>query len=148
MAAGWRESAGSWTTRGAPRVSVADGILVEPIMQAPAQRRGHTSDLISLVILAGFWGSSFLFMRVATPEFGPVPLIAVRVMIAAIVLVPLLAARGGMGELRGNVRPLVFVGVVSAALPFSLLAFATLHLTAGFTSILNSTAPFFAAIVA
>jgi drug/metabolite transporter (DMT)-like permease len=33
-------------------------------------------------------------------------------------------------------------------LPFSFLAFATLSLTAGFTSILNATAPFFAAIVA
>jgi drug/metabolite transporter (DMT)-like permease len=129
-------------------VSVADDVLAGSTVQSPAPRRVHTSDVISLVILAGFWGSSFLFMRVATPEFGPVPLIAVRVFIAAVFLVPLLAARGGMAELRGNVWPLTFVGVVSAALPFSFLAFATLHLTAGFTSILNATAPFFAAIVA
>lgn len=133
-------------------MSVGDGLAAEfmPVADVvpPSQRRVHLSDIISLVVLAGFWGASFLFMRVATPEFGPVPLIAVRVAIAALLLLPLLAARGGMSELRGNVGPLVFVGVVSAALPFTLLAYATLHLTAGFTSILNSTAPFFAAIVA
>jgi drug/metabolite transporter (DMT)-like permease len=133
-------------------VSVSDSLSAElaPMVDVvpPALRRIHLSDLISLVVLAGFWGASFLFMRVATPQFGPVPLIAVRVVIAALFLAPLLAARGGLRELRGNVWPLVFVGVVSAALPFSLLAFATLHLTAGFASILNSTAPFFAAIVA
>jgi drug/metabolite transporter (DMT)-like permease len=115
---------------------------------APALRRVHLSDVISLVVLAGFWGGSFLFMRVATPEFGPVPLIAVRVAIAALVLTPVLAARGGLRELRPNALPLVVIGVISAALPFSFLAFATLSLTAGFTSILNATAPFFAAIVA
>lgn len=114
----------------------------------PAFRRVHVSDVISLAVLAGFWGGSFLFMRVATPEFGPVPLIAVRVAIAALVLTPMLAARGGLRELRGNALPLLVIGVISAALPFSFLAFATLSLTAGFTSILNATAPFFAAIVA
>ena len=127
----------------APALAAAAAVAPEP-----ALRRVHLSDVISLAVLAGFWGGSFLFMRVATPEFGPIPLIAVRVTIAALVLIPLLAARGGLPELRSNVRPLVIIGVISAALPFSLLAFATLSLTAGFTSILNATAPFFAAIVA
>src|SRR5881394_1233913 len=91
--------------------------LVAPV--APASRRVHLSDVISLAVLAGFWGGSFLFMLVATPEFGPVPLIAVRVTIAALILIPLLAARGGLRELRGNAWPLLVIGVISAALPFS-----------------------------
>ena len=131
--------------------SVSMGREVAPPLVAhvaPASGRVHISDVISLAVLAGFWGSSFLFMRVATPEFGPIPLIAVRVTIAALLLIPLLAARGGLRELRPNAWPLLVIGVISAALPFSFLAFATLSLTAGFTSILNATAPFFAAIVA
>lgn len=40
-------------------------------------------DLIELMLLAALWGASFLFMRVAAPEFGPIALIAVRVTIAA-----------------------------------------------------------------
>src|SRR4051794_32537103 len=117
--------------RGALRVSVSDSVsmgqeIATAVPVAPALRRVHLSDVISLVVLAGFWGGSFLFMRVATPEFGPVPLIAVRVAIAALVLLPLLAARGGLRELRPNAWPLLVIGVVSAALPFSFLAFATL----------------------
>ena len=44
--------------------------------------------------------------------------------------------------------PLAFVGVINSAIPFSLFAFATLYLSAGFTSILNATVPFWAALVA
>ena len=36
-------------------------------------------DIADLILLGALWGASFLFMRVAAPEFGPIPLIAVRV---------------------------------------------------------------------
>jgi hypothetical protein len=32
--------------------------------------------VVEFVLLAALWGGSFLFMRVAAPEFGPVWLIA------------------------------------------------------------------------
>ena len=47
-------------------------------------------DLIDLLLLAAAWGGSFLFMRIAVPEFGPMPMVEMRVAIAALVLVPLL----------------------------------------------------------
>ena len=40
-------------------------------------------DTLDLLLLAAIWGASFLFMRIAAPEFGPVPLIATRVAVAA-----------------------------------------------------------------
>ncbi|MEJ0003909.1 MAG: hypothetical protein WDN30_10565 [Pararobbsia sp.] len=43
---------------------------------------------VELFILAALWGGSFLFMRIAAPEFGPVAMIALRVGIAALVLSP------------------------------------------------------------
>lgn len=105
-------------------------------------------DLLELVALAALWGGSFLFMRIATPEFGPVPLIAVRVAIAAAVLVPILAVFGRPAELAADIGPLVVLGITNSALPFCLLAWATLSLTAGFAAVLNATAPLWAAIVA
>ena len=36
-------------------------------------------DLADLLLLAALWGGSFLFMRVAAPHFGALPLAAVRV---------------------------------------------------------------------
>ena len=50
-------------------------------------------NVIELVILAALWGASFLFMRIAVPEFGAVALIEARVLIAGLVLLPFWWAR-------------------------------------------------------
>lgn len=105
-------------------------------------------DLVELLVLAALWGASFLFMRVAAPELGPVPLMALRVGIAAALLAPLLALRGGAGALRGRVLHVVVLGAINSALPFSLLAYATLSVTAGLASILNATSPLWGGLVA
>jgi drug/metabolite transporter (DMT)-like permease len=105
-------------------------------------------DLLDLLLLGAIWGSSFLFMRVAAPEFGPVPLIAVRVVVAAVFLSIVLARGSGFSDLKDRLIPLGVVGAVNSAVPFSLFAFATLSLTAGFAAVLNATAPLFGALVA
>src|SRR5262245_44544397 len=105
-------------------------------------------DLLDLVLLAALWGGSFLFVRAAVPAFGPFALIELRVGIAALALLPLLAMRGSAGDLRRNAAPIAVVGVLNSALPFTLLAFASLTMTAGFAAILNATAPLFGALVA
>jgi drug/metabolite transporter (DMT)-like permease len=110
--------------------------------------RMRPRDLLDLCVLALLWGSAYLFIRAAVPEFGPVPLIALRLGISALVLLPLLLARGGLKALRGGSRALLLQGTLFSALPFVLLAWASLSMTAGLTAILNATAPLFAALVA
>ncbi|WP_439891935.1 DMT family transporter [Ralstonia sp. 25C] len=105
------------------------------------------SDVVELLTLAALWGGSFLFMRVAAPQFGPVALIALRVGIASCFLVPVLAWRGGLGALRTHWPHLLAVGLLNSAIPFCLFAYAELTLTAGFTSVLNAATPLFTAIV-
>lgn len=107
-----------------------------------------TRDLIDLLVLGAIWGASFLFMRVAAPEFGAVPLIAARVGIAALFLIAVLARRGGLAHLSPNAARLTFLGAINSAIPFSLFAYAVLSVTAGFAAVLNSTAPLFGALVA
>ncbi len=102
----------------------------------------------ALILLAALWGGSFLFMRIAAPQLGPVWLIELRVLIAGLVLLPLVLRREQLALLREHRWPLLQVGFLNAALPFTLLAFATLELTAGLTSILNATVPIFAALFA
>ncbi len=94
------------------------------------------------------WSPGILFMRIAAPVFGPVALIELRVAIAALFLLPMLAWRGGLAQLRPHAWPIFFVGAINSALPFCLLAYATLSVTAGFAAIINSTVPLFAALVA
>lgn len=104
-------------------------------------------DLVDLVSLGAVWGASFLFMRVAAPEFGVIALIAMRVLIALLFLLPFFFAHAGLDELRANWKPIAVAGALSSALPFCLLAFATLHLTGGLVSIVNATTPMFGALI-
>lgn len=97
-------------------------------------------DIGELLLLGLLWGASFLFMRVAAPEFGPVPLVALRVGVAALLLAPLLRGVWRQPEARHWRRPVVLVGFGSAALPFCLFAYAALSLAAGFSAVLNATA--------
>ena len=105
-------------------------------------------QIVELLTLAAIWGGSFLFMRIAAPELGPVWLIEVRVLLAGLVLLPLLMKQGLWQQLCRRWRPLLVVGLLNSALPFCLLAFASLTLPAGMTAILNGTAPFFGVVVA
>ncbi|MCB1801404.1 MAG: DMT family transporter [Gammaproteobacteria bacterium] len=101
----------------------------------------------ALFLLAALWGGSFLFMRIAAPVLGPVGLIEVRVLLAGLALLPLVMRRGQLAQLRDNWRLLLWVGLLNAALPFTLLAYSSLYLTAGTTSILNATVPIFGALI-
>ena len=46
-----------------------------------------------ITVLGAIWGASFLFMRVAAPEFGAVALVELRLAFGAAVLLPFLGAR-------------------------------------------------------
>ncbi|MFN3860042.1 MAG: DMT family transporter [Roseateles sp.] len=105
-------------------------------------------DLGELVLLAALWGASFLFMRLGAHEFGPVALAFVRVALASLLLIPLLALRGGLGALRTHWRGLLLVGALNSAIPFALFSFAALSITAGLSSIVNATTPLWTAVVA
>lgn len=105
-------------------------------------------DLADLILLAALWGASFLFMRIAVPAFGAFALAEVRVAIAALLLLPLLALRADFSELRSQPGRFVLLGAVNTAIPFALFAYAVLSITAGLASILNATASLFAALVA
>ncbi|MGF1481312.1 MAG: DMT family transporter [Cyanophyceae cyanobacterium] len=106
------------------------------------------SDIAELLLLAALWGGSFLLMRIAAPVLGPVWLIEFRVLLAGLVLLPILVRAQLLPEVRRHLAPLVVVGWINSAIPFLLFAFASVFLPAGFTAILNATAPLFGTVVA
>jgi drug/metabolite transporter (DMT)-like permease len=101
-----------------------------------------------LLLLAALWGGSFVFMRVAVPALGPVPLAYVRVSLAAIALLALAFAQRRVPPFRTRWREFAVVGVVNSALPFSLFCYAEQYINASTGALLNATSPFFAAIAA
>ncbi len=102
---------------------------------------------LELLFLAAIWGASFLFLRLAVPDFGPVPLIALRVGVASLVLLPILRTTAARSEFRRHLWPLLVVGITNSALPFTLFAAAALQLGAGFEAIINATTPLWAAVL-
>ncbi|WP_259363275.1 DMT family transporter [Colwellia sp. MB3u-4] len=108
----------------------------------------HHKASIELLLLAAIWGASFMFMRVGSPEFGPIVFATLRAGIAAIFLIICLVLFKETKALKGRWRDIFVVGALNTAIPFTLFSFATLTLTAGTASVLNATAPMFSAIVA
>ena len=101
-----------------------------------------------LVALAALWGGSFVFMRVAVPAMGPVPLAFTRVTLAAAALLAIAAAQRRMPDFRARWREFAVVGIVNSALPFVLFCYAEQYVTASAAAILNATSPFFGAVAA
>jgi drug/metabolite transporter (DMT)-like permease len=98
--------------------------------------------------LAAIWGSSFLFTRVAAAEFGVFPTAAMRVGLAAVVMLPFLLRSAHWGAFKQHAKPILFVGLLNSGIPFALYAYAVLSITTGLSAILNATVPLFGAVVA
>lgn len=105
-------------------------------------------DLRDLFLLAAIWGGSFLFTLQAVPDFGPFPLTAVRVGFSALALMSYITVTGRLPSFLANWKPIFALGILNAAVPFSLYAFAALRLESGLLAVLNAMAPLFGALVA
>ncbi|OZI41818.1 DMT family transporter [Bordetella genomosp. 4] len=104
-------------------------------------------DLLDLLLLAAVWGGSFLFMRLAVPEFGPGPLMELRVGLAALTLLPLAALRGKLPLIAQRWKAILVVGALNSAIPFLLYAYAAQSLGAGFMSVANAVTPVWGAVI-
>jgi drug/metabolite transporter (DMT)-like permease len=106
-----------------------------------------TRDFLILLALSSLWGGSFLFMRIAAPELGPLLLIELRVGIAALALLLYTTLTQNIPALGKNWKHFLVVGVINSAIPFVLIATATLHITAGLAATVNATTPLFGALI-
>lgn len=106
------------------------------------------ASIVRLVALGAIWGSSFLFMRIAAPAFGPAALIGVRLGLAALFLACVAMATRRALPFGVNWRHYFFIGAANSAAPFLLFAYAAQTLPASLLSLFNSLAPICGAVVA
>lgn len=104
-------------------------------------------DLRNLFLLAAIWGSSFLFMHLAVSDFGTWPLMLIRTGAAAAALWCVIAWQKKWHTLRPFWRSIAIVGVINAAIPFTLYAYATQHLPTGTIVVINAMTPLFGALL-
>lgn len=100
---------------------------------------------VEIGMLGGIWGGSFLFMRVAAPDFGPFALVEMRLALGALVLLPFLWR---MRFTRQMWLRLAVIGAVNSAIPFCLFAWGAERAPAGIGAITNSMSVPFSALVA
>lgn len=113
----------------------------------------QTKQFMTLMSLAGVWGASFLFIKlaVASPEapgnFQPMTLVGIRIGVAALILWALLRLKGGAFPWRASFS-LAVLGLVNAAVPYFLFSWGEQHIASNLAAIYNATTPLFTVILA
>lgn len=111
--------------------------------------RGYLS---LLAIVAAIWGSSYMFIKVAVDEIEPTAMMELRLVLAALVLVPFVVVRLGrtraLAELRATGSGAFVLGAVNMAIPFTLIAWGEKHIDSGVAAIANASVPIFVALLA
>jgi drug/metabolite transporter (DMT)-like permease len=105
-------------------------------------------DLGLLVALSAIWGSSFLFIKVGVEELEPAVVVCGRLLVGALVLLPVALARGGLSGLRAMLVPIAVLGALNNALPYWLLSFAETRIDSGLAAVIQAAAPIFTVLLA
>lgn len=105
----------------------------------------------TLLLLAALWGASYLFIKVAVEDIPPAPMMAVRTLLAAAVLLGYLKWRLGWtraaNDLGAAWRHCAVLGVFNAAVPFWLVAWGEQHIDSGLAAVVQASVPIFNALV-
>ena len=102
---------------------------------------------ILITILGAVWGSAFMFIKIATPELGPIALVNIRLAVAGLIFIPFLLQQKYLKHFRSNLKSILVLSVINTALPFSLFAYASLESSSNMLSILNGTTAIMAVVI-
>jgi len=94
------------------------------------------------------WGLPYLLIKVSVREISPPLLVFIRTGGAALVLVPLAAARGDLIPALRRWRAVLVYTCVELAIPWVLLTNAERHLPSSFTGLMIAAVPLAAAVLA
>jgi drug/metabolite transporter (DMT)-like permease len=109
--------------------------------------------LPAVLLLAAIWGASYLFIKVGVRDFQPSTLMSFRLAIAFVPLFVFVAvtrggARSAARELASVWRPGLALGLLSAAVPFTLVAWGEKHIDSGVAGVAQASLPLFTALLA
>jgi drug/metabolite transporter (DMT)-like permease len=104
-----------------------------------------------LFALAAIWGASYLFIKVAVDEVAPAPMMAIRTLLAAAVLISYVLWRFGWERTRADARSawrhFLVLGALNAAIPFWLIAWGEQHIDSGLAAVVQASVPIFNALI-
>ena len=101
-----------------------------------------------LSILGAVWGSAFIFIKIAAPEFGAVGLVQTRLLIASLVFLPVLFKKKYFNLLKSAWKHSLVLAVTNNAIPFTLFSFGSFGADSNILAILNATTAFNTMVIA
>lgn len=114
-----------------------------------AGRYHPPSHWLALLALVLFWGSAFLLIAIALPEFSALQIAGARILIAALTLLGVcLWLRQGLPRERRQWGFFLAMGLTGNALPFLLIAWGQQHVASGEAGILMAMVPLMVIVLA
>ena len=101
-----------------------------------------------LLLLGAIWGASYLFIKIGLRDLSPAMVSWLRILLAALVLLPIAALQGGLAGARPRAGWLVLVAAVQVAGPFFLIAAGEEEISSSLAGILVASSPLFTALLA
>jgi drug/metabolite transporter (DMT)-like permease len=101
------------------------------------------------ILLGSIWSSSFLWIKIAVQEVGPITLVAFRVLFGLLFGVAVILIR--RPTLSRDVRswaPMLLLGITNVAIPFFLISWGEQSIDSGVAAILDATVPLFTILIA
>ncbi len=106
-------------------------------------------DWALFILLAMVWGTSFLWIKVALAEVGPVTLVSFRLLFGVLGLIAAaLILRPEMPRDPIVYGKLALIGFINTALPFVLISWGEQHIDSGLASLFNASVPMWTLIFA
>jgi drug/metabolite transporter (DMT)-like permease len=108
-----------------------------------------TKHWIAFISLGMIWGSSFLWIKIAVQEMGPITLVAYRVLFGFLFgIAVVFFQRAKWPSSFREWLPLFVLGLTNIAIPFFLISWGEQVIDSGVASILDATVPLFTILVA
>jgi drug/metabolite transporter (DMT)-like permease len=101
-----------------------------------------------LLLLASFWGASYLFIKVGLEDLSAPMIVFTRTLLAAALLLAIAARLGALAGVRERLRPVAVLALVQVTGPFLLITFGEEHISSSLAGILVASAPIFTALLA
>jgi drug/metabolite transporter (DMT)-like permease len=98
------------------------------------------------VALSIIWGIPYLFIKIAVEDLSPAAVVFARTLLAALLLLPLAAARGQLRALAPAWPWLLLFALLEVCAPFGLLTVAEQHISSSLTGLLVAAVPLIQAV--
>jgi drug/metabolite transporter (DMT)-like permease len=101
------------------------------------------------ILLGAIWSSSFMWIKIAVQEIGPITLVAFRVLFGVLFGIVVIYMQGiPWPRTLKDWTPLLILSITNIAIPFFLISWGELSIDSAVASILNATVPLFTILIA